>query len=561
MCKKILPFLLFIVSFQIVKAQNEFITVWKPSLPSVPPSTNYSGILYSSTANQIWFPVRGANFDIHWEEIGYPSHNATITGVYSDYHVLIDFGAPYNPNPSEATYRIEVSNGDGSFQQIRFADAELFIGGFIAGTVGDIFKILRIEHWGNTQWSSMRQAFQGCRALDITATDIPDLSDVTDMSNMFYDCNNLIGNPSFNNWDISNVTNLAGTFTSCYVFNQPIGNWNTSNVTEMGVMFMIAKAFNQPIGNWNTSKVTSTISMFFNASEFNQPIGNWDMSNNLNAELMFGYAGKFNQPIGNWNTSKIVKMNSMFHAAKSFNQDIGGWNTGNVELMQSMFALTDEFNKDISNWNVGKVYKMDNMFNGAKKFNQDIGKWNVGLVANMAGMFNNAIAFNQSLGNWNLSSLQIANDILKNTALSCQNYDNTLFGWSINPSTPNNINISNAPLVYSHPGAVTARDFLINIKNWTIIGDTYNAQCESQLGTSNTILNNETRVYPNPATDILYIKNSRAEKYTILDPTGRTVLKGTLVDERINIQHLASGSYILQLHAKDNVQSLKFIKK
>lgn len=81
-------------------------------------------------------------------------------------------------------------------------------------------------------------------------------------------------------------------------------------------------------------------------------------------------------------------------------------------------------------------------------------------------MFANAITFNQNLGNWNLNSLQQGLSLIRNTAMSCVNYDSTLYGWSINPSTPNGINISSVtPLVYSRPDAVTARNFLINNKN------------------------------------------------------------------------------------------------
>ncbi|UTX50368.1 BspA family leucine-rich repeat surface protein [Chryseobacterium sp. MA9] len=549
--------LIFLLLIFLANAQNEFITVWKPSL--TPPSYPYAGIPVNSNNNQIWFPGRGTNYQIYWEEIGYPSHNATLTNVTSAYQTLINFGVPHNPNPSDATYRLKVSNGNGNFHQIRFADWDMFNDN---GIVGDVHKIQLIEQWGDIQWSSMEQAFQACKILDFTATDVPDLKEVTDMSHMFLGCYSLVGNSTINAWNTSNVTTLLGTFSGCFVFNQPVGDWNTSNVTMMGITFSAAKLFNQPLDNWDTSKVTATTAMFSGATQFNQPIGNWDMSSNLDAEFMFSNAINFNQPLGNWNTSQIIEMNHMFNGAKAFNQDISDWDTSSAAIMNGMFYNAENFNSNISNWDTRKVEWMQDMFNGAKKFNQNIGKWNVALVKNMNNMFSNAILFNQNLGSWNLGSLLYASNMFKNSALNCQNYDSTLYGWSLNPSTPNNINLSSvSPLTYSHNAAVTARNYLINSKGWTISGDTYNGECQSFLGTSDIKVKGDLSIYPNPATHIIYVKNSGAKDFKIIDPSGRIVLSGNLRDEQINIQALTPGNYILQLILKDKTVSSKFIKK
>lgn len=559
MYKKLLPCFLFILFFQIVKSQNEFITVWKPGLPS---SLASLGIPYASNEQQIWFPGIGSNYSIYWEEIGYPSHHAAIQNITSDYNLLIDFGIAFNPNPSEATYRVKVSNGSGSFNQIQFRSPKIINGNQTIGPVGDHYKITNIEQWGNIKWLSMENAFSYCENMDITATDIPDLSTTTNLSRMFSSCKNLVGNPTINNWDTSNIIYLAGTFSECTAFNQPIGNWNTSNLTSTATAFMGARNFNQPLDNWNMSKVVTTASMFFDASEFNQPLNNWDMSSNLEMELMFQNALKFNQPLNNWNTSKVIEMNLMFANAKSFNQDLNNWNTGNAKKMNHMFFLADKFNGNISNWNVSNVINMAYMFNGAKSFNQNISGWNVSNVTTMFNMFNNAIAFNQNLGNWKLNSLQQANNILTNTALSCLNYDKTLSGWSQNPLIPSYINISSAsPLTYSLAEAVTARDHLINYKGWIITGDTYNAECKSNLGTSEIKTDHKINIYPNPAINIIYVENSHADHYTLLDLSGRIILKGAQANGQIDVQGLTPGNYILQLHEKENTQNLKFIKK
>ena len=45
-------------------------------------------------------------------------------------------------------------------------------------------KIKSIEQWGTNPWNSMESAFHGCANLMGNATDAPDLSGVTVMSNM-----------------------------------------------------------------------------------------------------------------------------------------------------------------------------------------------------------------------------------------------------------------------------------------------------------------------------------------------------------------------------------------
>ncbi|MBW3522753.1 T9SS type A sorting domain-containing protein [Chryseobacterium sp. NKUCC03_KSP] len=69
-------------------------------------------------------------------------------------------------------------------------------------------------------------------------------------------------------------------------------------------------------------------------------------------------------------------------------------------------------------------------------------------------------------------------------------------------------------------------------------------------------------IYPNPAHDIIYLKNiSNAKSFVITDLSGRIVMKDLINKDLINIQDLTSGTYILELITKDKIQSLKFIKK
>ena len=56
-----------------------------------------------------------------------------------------------------------------------------------------------------------------------------------------------------------------------------INNWDVSNVTDMALLFRGASSFNQPLNKWNVSKVYSMSFMFWHAESFNQPLNNWNV--------------------------------------------------------------------------------------------------------------------------------------------------------------------------------------------------------------------------------------------------------------------------------------------
>jgi surface protein len=381
-------------------------------------------------------------------------------------------------------------------------------------------KLLDVENWGTANWTSMLNAFHGCSNLNISATDVPDLSLVTNCYRMFRSCSSMTGPTNINSWNTSAITGMSGMFTGASLFNQNIGAWNTSAVFDMSEMFSAASSFNQNIGAWNTGAVYDMSNMFRNASAFNQNIGTWNTSAVSDMSGMFYGASSFNQNIGAWNTAAVTNMNYMFYGASSFNQNIGAWNTGSVNNMGNMFSSASAFNQNIgawntsavtfmdnmfvnanafnqnistwntsaviyltgmfmgattfnqniSAWNTSAVTNMNNMFRGASAFNQDISAWNTSAVTNMSDMFNGASAFNQNIGAWTLNATVNLSNMLNNSGISCQNYSATLQGWSANPLTPNNRILGASNMEYG-AYAATARTNLVSSKSWTISGD------------------------------------------------------------------------------------------
>ena len=140
-----------------------------------------------------------------------------------------------------------------------------------------------------------------------------------------------------------------------------IGDWDVSQVTDMSSMFYIATQFNGDISKWNTGAVTHMGSMFAN-SDFNGDISKWNTGAVTDMGYMFVSAGAFNSDLSKWNTGAVTDMSIMFQGASAFNSDISKWDTSAVTSMRQMFMHATVFNQDLSKWNTGVVTDMYSMF-------------------------------------------------------------------------------------------------------------------------------------------------------------------------------------------------------
>ena len=269
-----------------------------------------------------------------------------------------------------------------------------------------------IEQWGEGKWESFYQSYFDAANLTIPATDEPDLSLVTQMNYAFRNCTSLMG-LTFNDWDVSNVTSLMGTFYNAESFNGDISLWDTTNVTDLGFMFGGASSFNRDINtsgsSWVTSAVTRTSGMFLGATLFNQDLSNWDTSNVTEMDNMFKQATAFNGDLNGWDVSNVSDMHYMFGLATSFNQDLNNWTlrTAGVDLSYMFISYNSgsSFNGNISTWITSSVTNMSFMFNNATSFNGNISTWDTSNVTTMRSMFNGASAFDGDISLWDTSSV------------------------------------------------------------------------------------------------------------------------------------------------------------
>jgi len=273
------------------------------------------------------------------------------TGAEGDYNVVAKqndivvanfndlSGAETITLPSSGVYNLEIKAKEvNGFNQIQFNNGR------------DKLKITDIKQWGEVAWSSFSRAFFGCSNMLTTATDVPNLSNVTNMEYMFRGASS--ANPNTSNWDVSNVTTMAFMFRNATSANPNTSNWDVSNVTTMAFMFRNATSANPDTSNWDVSSVTDMTYMFREASSANPVTTNWDVSSVTDMNRMFLNASSANPDTSNWNVSNVTSMNRMFRNATSANPDVSNWDVSSVTLMINMFE-----NSNLSTENLTACYE------------------------------------------------------------------------------------------------------------------------------------------------------------------------------------------------------------
>ena len=133
-------------------------------------------------------------------------------------------------------------------------------------------------------------------------------------------------------------------------------NWDVSNVTDMSQMFYSSN-FNLNISNWDVSKVENMAYMFGHQTSI-------DGVDFFKLLQIYGVDKEFIDTYRNAEYSEgvgllISKSTEFIEFADvwQFNQDISKWNVGNVINMENMFINNYTFSQDLSKWNISNLKK------------------------------------------------------------------------------------------------------------------------------------------------------------------------------------------------------------
>ncbi|RJE72804.1 BspA family leucine-rich repeat surface protein [Reichenbachiella sp. MSK19-1] len=199
------------------------------------------------------------------------------SGLIYNYSYKVDWGDGSTDNTiyTKANQAIHEYASEGTYTIAVYGDFPAIS----SSSAFDRSKFMTIEQWGDIEWKSMNSAFANLSNMVCNATDVPNLTQVTDMYGMF-----------------NNATGFTGDLSA----------WDVSHVTEMRHMFYYAKSFNSDLSAWDVSHVTNMSYMFYRASSFDQSLANWDISSVTQMSSMLSYSGfstpHYDQTLAGWAT-------------------------------------------------------------------------------------------------------------------------------------------------------------------------------------------------------------------------------------------------------------------
>ena len=238
--------------------------------------------------------------------------------------------------------------------------------------------------------SRLFQGYTNLRTIDLSGFNT---SNVTEMDNMFYQCENLIS-LDVSNFDTTNVTDMNSMFDGCYSLTSiDVSSFNTSNVTDMSTMFSLCYLLESvDTSGFDTSNVTSMACMFNGCEALvSVDVSNFNTSNVKNMFAVFSRCINLtNIDVSNFDTSNVTDMSCMFRDCNSLTDiDVSSFDTSNVTNMRGMFMGCKLITSiDVSRFKTSNVTDMVSMFHYCYRLaSLDVSSFDTSNVTNMAFMF------------------------------------------------------------------------------------------------------------------------------------------------------------------------------
>ena len=304
------------------------------------------------TEYKVLLSVGEHSLTLHYKKYSDISHYADRAFLYNlkTSTTIDDYVADYESSNKTMTFKSIKSDNLGALNLNRIAMVNN------DQTVSNMCSLLNIEKSAiknivfdksiNTYTPTSLNSFFGDLDELQTITDLKYLNtaNVTDMSYMFYSCQEL-SSLDLTNFNTANVTDMGNMFEGCSALTSlDLTNFNTANVENMSSMFYDCSALKSlDLTNFNTANVTYMSNMFYNC----QNLSKLDVSN--------------------FNTEKLLTMYSMFQKCKNLTSlDLSNFNTKSVTEMAQMFSDCSTLqNIYVSeNFVTDRVYTDYNMFYG-----------------------------------------------------------------------------------------------------------------------------------------------------------------------------------------------------
>ena len=196
------------------------------------------------------------------------------------------------------------------------------------------------------------------------------------------------------NLDTSNVTNMSNMFYNCFnITNLDLSNFYTSNAINMNSMFYnCQKLTNLDLSNFDTSKIPNMSYMFYGCNKLTDlDLTSFDTSNVNNMSFMFyNCKGLTTLDLSNFYTSNAINMNSMFYnCQKLTNLDLSNFDTSKIPNMSYMF-YNCQMLSNIQKLNASKVTNIGGFASNCRSLTDFGGLENLGQAYSTTSSANNS---------------------------------------------------------------------------------------------------------------------------------------------------------------------------
>ena len=245
-----------------------------------------------------------------------------------------------------------------------------------------------------TIFDSTSYMFKDCPG--VTSIDLSsfDISQITMMTGMFYNCQFLKSIDFGTSYTNSIVIKMESMFENCKSLTKiDLSRFYTHSLKQVYNIFSGCSSLTEiKIQNFDTFQITNFAKMFYNCQSLNQ-INIAHFITNMTSDLshMFYNCSKLsNLDLSNFKTKRVTKMNSMFEGCSSLlDLKLNNFDTEQVTNMERMFkGCTKLKSLDLDVFNTSIVTNMKEMFSGCLSLTTlSLTSFNTQNVINMNSMF------------------------------------------------------------------------------------------------------------------------------------------------------------------------------
>ena len=208
---------------------------------------------------------------------------------------------------------------------------------------------LKLNNWDVSKVTSMDYIFGYCSSLKSLSLAGWDVSSCESLEGLFYHCLNMTTTGDLSSWDVSSSVSFSHLFDGCTKLRNvgDLSSWAVGDqCTDLSYMFSSCSRLSGigDLSSWDVDHVTSFSHLFNDAPSLGyEGVSEWNVSDQC-TDLSYMFCGNTlpeSFDLTDWDVSNVINMGHMFeNVASVVSYNISGWDTSHLEDAASMFGYT-----------------------------------------------------------------------------------------------------------------------------------------------------------------------------------------------------------------------------